>query len=205
MLKTILIVSVVVFYFSLIIELFFYKVPSVVLTKKIMNTKYADTSYFSESVQAYFKWSMAKKSIVFLLPQVFIYILHFYPLYLGYHWLMNGISDQNTMQGIIGIILVLFGRLISHLYLFEINKLKKRAFQGFVNKGVFKWSRNPGLIGLYISFLGFILINPSLFIILCYVIYIIHMHFKIIMEEDYLTHKHEKVYLEYIKKTKRYL
>ncbi len=205
MLKTVIICSVVVFYISLIIELFFYKVPSVVLTKKIMNAKHADTSYFSEAFQAYFKWSLAKKSIVFVLPLVFIYILHLYPLYLVYHWVINRVAIDNINLIVVGISLVFLGRLISHLYLFEINKLKKMAFQGFVNEGIFKWSRNPGLIGLYLSFLGFILIKPSLFIILCYVIYFIHMHFKILMEEDYLRHKHEEVYVEYIKKTKRYL
>ncbi|MFK7782314.1 methyltransferase family protein [Psychroserpens sp.] len=206
MLEAVTITSIVLFYISLFVELYFYSIPSIVSTKKILKPDQSITDYFSEHIKSILNWSLPLKVLVFVVPMIFIYVLHLLPAYALYDLLFFDIQIQNSYSTyIIGIGLVVFGRIISHLYLLSIKKIKTQSFTGFVTSGLFKFSRNPGLLGLYISFLGFYVIQPSTLFLICYLIYIIHMHFKIIMEENYLTNTHGEDYKEYLQKTRRYL
>jgi len=206
MLKLIIISIIILFYISLFVELFFYSIPSVVSTKQLLNPKPDSTRYFSEHIKTFFNWPLTKKLLVFVVPMLFIYILHALPLYSLYDLIVNEIAFGDSYFIIyLGIALVIIGRIISHFYLFNIKKIKTKTFDGFIVNGLFKITRNPGLLGLYISFLGFFLIQPSTLFFVCLVIYIIHMHYKIKMEEDYLTNKHGANYKSYLQKTRRYL
>lgn len=206
MLEFVVIFSIILFYISLCIELFIYSIPSVVSTKRILFSNPSNTEQFSEDIKKRFHWPLSLKLVVYVVPMLFIYILHLLPAYLLYDLMVNTSELSCTYYlCVIGIGLVLFGRIISHMYLLSIKKIKAKSYEGFVTHGLFKYSRNPGLLGLYISFMGFFLIQPSILFLLCYVIYIIHMHFKIRMEEDYLTNKYHEDYNRYLQKTKRYL
>nr|WP_321236192.1 methyltransferase [uncultured Psychroserpens sp.] len=206
MLKLIIIIGIVIFYMSLFVELYVYSIPSVVSTKKILNPSISHLEQFSERIKKRLNWPLPIKIILFVVPMIFIYMLHLLPAYLLYDLTFNA-GDLQCIYYLcfIGIGLVLFGRIISHLYLLSIKKIKAKSYEGFVTNGLFKYSRNPGLLGLYISFLGFYLIQPSILFLICYSIYIVHMHFKIIMEEDYLTNIHGEDYKLYLQKTRRYL
>lgn len=197
--------SIVFFYLSLFVELFFYNIPSVVTTKKILNSNLAETDYFSKPIRECFVWSKSKKILVFVLPMIFIYVLHVLPAYLLVEmFYSDAFSLKVSLVGYLGITLVIAGRIISHLYLNAIQKIKNETQEGFVNNGIFKLSRNPGLLGLYISFLGFIVIKPIPFFIICFVVYVFYMHIKVKMEEDYLNNKHGEEYDGYLQKTRRY-
>ena len=137
---------------------------------------------------------------------VFIYVLHVLPLYYLFDITSNAAYFNSPSLTIyLGFFLVVFGRIVSHLYLIDINKIRSKTFDGFVVNGLYQYSRNPGLIGLYISFLGFFLLKPNLLFLGCLVVYLIHMHFKIKLEEDYLLNKHGKDYQTYLEKTRCYL
>ena len=170
MLETVLIFSVVIFYISLFIELYFYSIPSIVSTKKILKPDQSITDHFSENIKNLLNWSLPIKILVFVFPMLFIYLLHLLPVYILYDLICNEKPIQNTFWICwIGIVLVLFGRIISHIYLANIKKIKKKDFNGFITSGLFKFSRNPGLLGLYISFLGFYAIKPSALFLICFV------------------------------------
>jgi len=206
MLKILVILIIVLFYISLFVELFFYNIPSVVATKKILNPKLADSDYFSEHTKKLLNWPLPKKILMFVLPMAFIYVLHGFPLFFLYDIILNDAILTNVHLIIYaGILLVIIGRVISHFYLINIKKIKAKSFEGFIISGLFKFSRNPGLLGLYISFLGFLIIRPSISFLICFLIYITHMHFKIKMEEGYLINKHGEDYKLYLQKTRRYL
>jgi len=137
---------------------------------------------------------------------LFIYILHGLPAFFVYDVKFNGVVPTNIYFAFyLGIFLVIIGRCISHFYLISIKRIKAKSFEGFVATGMFKFSRNPGLLGLYISFLGFLLIQTSILFLICLIIYIVHMHFKIKMEEGYLINMHGEDYKKYLQKTRRYL
>lgn len=206
MLEVVTIICIIIFYISLFVELYFYSIPSIVSTKKILKPDQSIIDHFSENIKNLLSWSLSIKLLVFVVPMIFIYILHLLPAYILYDLIFNEEQLQSTYWICwMGIVLVIFGRIISHIYLNDIKKIKTKAFTGFITSGLFKFSRNPGLLGLYISFLGFYALKPSTLFLICYVIYIIHMHFKIMMEENYLTNKHGEDYKEYLKTTKRYL
>lgn len=206
MLNTIIVLVFLLFYLSLFVELYYYSVPSVVATKKIFYPEISSTDYFSKHIRRIFKWPFFKKVVIFIFPMIFIYVLHILPAFFLFKLGPNRINLENIcVLTYLGLGLVIMGRVISHLYLIKIDKIKTYTFEGFVTNGVFKISRNPGLMGLYISFLGFFMIVPSKLFLLCFVIYIVHMHFKIKMEEDFLTNKHGESYEKYLQKTRRYL
>lgn len=206
MLKTVVNIIIILFYISLFIELFFYSIPSVVTTKKMLSPHLPQSNLFSDNVKRVLNWSLSKKIIVFFLPLIVIYILHALPAYFLFQINYGDrLLDNVNFTFYLGILLVILGRIISHRYLRDIKKIKAKTFDGFVATGLFKFSRNPGLLSLYTSFFGFYLMTPSIFFLLCLIVYIAHMHYKIIMEEDYLMNKHKEDYKTYLQKTKRYL
>jgi protein-S-isoprenylcysteine O-methyltransferase Ste14 len=203
MLVYFLITVVLLFYISLIIELCSYSIPSVVSTKNLLskNKHTLQLSRFRNVLE----WSKAKKICVLGLPLTFVYLLHALPLYLLYQIYTSNFEPYYSFLFYVGLMLVILGRLLSHFYLYEIRAIKSRVFKDFVAEGVFRWSRNPGLLSLYISFLGFFLIYPSILFLVSYVVYLLHMHFRVIMEEDHLSNVHGSKYLNYLKKVRRYL
>jgi protein-S-isoprenylcysteine O-methyltransferase Ste14 len=70
--------------------------------------------------------------------------------------------------------------------------------------GLFSRMRNPGLVGLYIFIFGIWISIPSIYFLLGILFYIGYMHFKVLMEEDFLTNRYGSSYNEYISKTRRY-
>ena len=107
---------------------------------------------------------------------------------------------------LLGVLLVVFGRFLSHYYLRLMRTSKESKPQNTLKtKGLFKYSRNPGLLALYISFLGFFFIMPSVVFLLCFITYVTHMHFKIKLEEEFLKLTFKDTYPLYMKKVRRYL
>ena len=193
-------IILIIFYVSLAYELFVLKVPSIVTSKKIIE---ANTSYklnFSADKQHIFEWSNFLKFVIFYFPLIFVFGLDFIPIFSYFEI----IGYQNQFIFVcIGIILILMGRFVSYLF---INEIKKRKInEELITTGVFKYSRNPCQTGLYISYLGFLLIYPSILFMICFVITLIYMNFKIELEEDYLNQKFKKNYQYYKQKTRRYL
>lgn len=74
-----------------------------------------------------------------------------------------------------------------------------------VNRGVFKFSRNPVFLGVLLIYLGTFLIAPNaltfMLLILCYFI----LQIQTRLEEEYLVSTHGDIYLNYKKKVRRWL
>lgn len=75
----------------------------------------------------------------------------------------------------------------------------------FVQRGLFKYSRNPIFVGVIFMSLGYFLVlpNPITFAILVLDIALIQI--QVAMEEDYLTRQHEQKYREYCQQVRRWL
>jgi len=200
------VISTIFFYMTLVLELTIWHVPSVASTVRIFGEKSDITDQYSKEYRWVFESTTIKKFVFFVLPLVFIYLLHFYPVMIILDYI-NDVSKSTTAQYMIGSILVLLGRVLSLNYLFKIKKENKQEGDDFNlhTDGVFKYSRNPGLVSLYISFIGFGMIINSGLLIVCLCVYFAHMHFKVLMEEDFLKNKFGKTYADYLTKSKRYL
>jgi protein-S-isoprenylcysteine O-methyltransferase Ste14 len=74
-----------------------------------------------------------------------------------------------------------------------------------VTTGVYRFSRNPYFFSYDILILGYILIFPSIFLIIMYFSLVFIFHRMILEEEKYLQSIHGDSYLDYKRKVNRYL
>ncbi len=194
------------FYLTLVLELTVWHIPSVATSGKIMSAKSDLVSQYSDKYKKIFELSKSIKIIIFIVPLVFIYVLHLYPISIIIDFI-NGRTQSSLAYYTLASSIVLLGRIISLVYIFKIRKENEQKDDKFRlhTDSVFRYSRNPGLMSLYISFIGFGLMIPTVFYWVCLFIYIGHMHFKVLMEEDFLGNKFGSDYISYINKSKRYL
>ena len=111
-----------------------------------------------------------------------------------------------TSSYVLGGLLILVGRSLTFYSVLTIRKgnpQKDGSFKLHTDQ-VFQVSRNPGLAGMYLFLMGLIVTVPSIYLIGGGVIYFAHMHFKVLMEEDFLTSKFGGTYEQYKRSTGRY-
>jgi protein-S-isoprenylcysteine O-methyltransferase Ste14 len=90
------------------------------------------------------------------------------------------------------------------LYIRKENKQKENSFK-LHTKGIFHYSRNPGLDGMFVFFIGFGLIFPTLMSWIGLLFYFIYMLFRVRIEEEFLKEFFQQEYAAYCLKTKRFL
>jgi len=200
------VVITIIFYVTLILELTVWHIPSIATSGKILMAEANLVDQYSGRFKSIFELDRTKKFIIFIIPLVFIFILHFYPLMVFYDFIQEN-PRLSLLYYLIASSIVLLGRLGSLVYIFKIRKQNDQIGDRFSlhTDSIFSYSRNPGLVSLYVSFIGFGLMIPSTFYFLCFAIYIAHMHFKILMEENFLSNKFGEDYSNYIKKSNRYV
>lgn len=74
-----------------------------------------------------------------------------------------------------------------------------------VTTGIYKFSRNPYFLSYDILIFGYILVFPSLVLIVLYLPLTIFFHKMILEEEKYLQSVHGELYMDYKSKVNRYL
>ncbi len=75
----------------------------------------------------------------------------------------------------------------------------------FIQKGLFKYSRNPIFVGVIFISLGFFLVLPNPLTLMILTLDIALIQVQVAMEEDYLTGAHGKSYIDYCTRVKRWL
>ncbi|NJO88868.1 MAG: isoprenylcysteine carboxylmethyltransferase family protein [Chloroflexia bacterium] len=73
-----------------------------------------------------------------------------------------------------------------------------------VTNGIYQFSRNPYFLSYNILMFGFLLIFPSVLILIPYALLVFLFHKMILEEENYLENMHGEDYLNYKRKVKRY-
>jgi protein-S-isoprenylcysteine O-methyltransferase Ste14 len=76
---------------------------------------------------------------------------------------------------------------------------------GVKQDGAYRISRNPQVLGNHLAGLGILLAFPGLVMVLLFGVCVIHMHLKIMIEEDYLNRTIGAPYKKYKTQTGRYL
>jgi len=90
------------------------------------------------------------------------------------------------------------------LFMRRKNKQTQNSFKLHTN-GIFSFSRNPGLDGMFLFFIGFGILFPSLLIWIGLLLYFYYMQFRVKIEEEFLKQLFGDVYLDYMTNTKRFL
>lgn len=195
-------------YVTLVIELVFFHVPSVANTSNffVKNKNYPKVE--SALIQTIYRWSFTKKVIVLFIPTILVnsYFLfpffYFYPMADSFQIFKPAFELQ-----LLGVLFVLLGRAItfgSMLYIRKENKQKNDSFKLHTN-GIFKYSRNPGLDGMFLFFIGFGLIFPTYISWIGLVGYFVYMLFRVRIEEEFLKELFKQEYTDYCLNTKRFL
>ena len=199
------IITLSIAYLSIFTELVFLSVPSVASTYQLIIT---DGSHkkVSSRLSKIKDWQAWKKLLFLFAPAIVNITVFLFPVLYVLGVFKYDIISNEQLSVIIGLVFLIIGRLITFLSVIQIRKVNKSDNQQkFLHqKGWFKWSRNPGLLGMYIFIFGvWLLFSHPLFLggILFYIGY---MHFKVLLEEDYLIEKFGIEYQKYLNQTKRY-
>lgn len=195
-------------YASLLLELTVLHVPSVASSSRIWAPRPGDTTAYSPRYRRLLRSSKLWKLLVSL-PLVFVYAVFLYPIALiatGEDLLGDFLFQPVLLTNALAAALMLSGRVVSLTAALTLRRyVSSDNSIGLHTGGVFRWSRNPGLVGMYSFALGLWLAAPSLSLLCAILVYIAYMHFKVRMEEDYLQMRFGDAYAQYSRRTRRYL
>ena len=186
---TLLKVIVFIAYFSLLLELTIFHVPSKVSL---------GSSWKNINKRKYF----SQFRFLFVL---IAFLTFLYPLYR----LISEVDSDNKMHWtwlLLGLLLIVIGRIISLVAVFQLrrNNSQKNDDYHLHRKGVYFYSRNPIQIGLYLFLTGLLTLFMNVFFLLGILIYICYMHQVLKEEEAFLEYQFGTPYLDYKKQTSRY-
>lgn len=74
-----------------------------------------------------------------------------------------------------------------------------------ITTGLYKYIRNPTYLGLFLLNMGLWLIWPTWTVFLFNLVFVLLLDIQVRCEEDYLSSMHGSKYIEYKKRTKRYI
>ena len=115
--------------------------------------------------------------------------------------ILFGALEIGDIEFFIGTTLYLVGLV---LLVIGILNFKGAPLDEPIKKGLYKYSRNPQMVSIYIMFLGMALIIGSWINLLFLAISIICAHFSILGEEKALEEQYGESYLEYKQEIPRY-
>jgi protein-S-isoprenylcysteine O-methyltransferase Ste14 len=201
--------AVLIAYASLVVELAVLRVSSVASSLNILRADAFVVAGYSEKYRKILARGKAMK-LLLSAPLVVVYALYAYPLVviaLGPDPLGDYVFSPGPAAGWAGIGLIVFGR---GLAVAAALSLRRHARSSLVPlalevSGPFRWSRNPGLVGMYAFVVGMWLTMPSAGLAAAIVVYVVHMDVKVRMEEDFLTNTFGRSYADYRMRTGRYL
>jgi len=199
---------VVLAYASLALELTVFHVPSVASSRRIWLGDPTREDAFSHSWRGVFALSRVAKAAFFFLPVLVIWGVYLYPLVVLFG--SNEPPDDRAFgaplaTNVAAVVLVLLGRAVTLHSVLTLRRSARRGSGGLRTDGLFRYSRNPGLVGMYAFVLGLWLAAPSLIMLAGIVAYVVYMDFKVRMEEDFLGNTVGDAYRAYQRRTPRYL
>jgi protein-S-isoprenylcysteine O-methyltransferase Ste14 len=179
-------VFIIVIYGSFLLELVLWPVPSEASTLHLLKKWKSNTFLFN---------------LLYILIFSFNFIFSLAPLVISIYSLVTQKIYEIYPMFYTGIIFSLSGRILS---LKGAILLNHRRDQGLITDSIFKWGRNPISLGLYITFLGIVMILPDLWLIAGWIGFVAGMDYKISIEEKTMKLKFGNNYDIYQKSTPKY-
>ena len=200
-------IFIILTYLSMLIELIIFPVPSVASSYQLIFKKGQISNDFLYT--RVLKLKVWQKILVLALPTLISIIAYCTPLILIITSKLSIIiidKPDNVGLMLIAFFIVLTGRIISIYSTIRIRQNNRQNRYSFELKtgNIFSLTRNPILLGMYLSYIGIMVLLPHYLILLAFVYYFIHMHFRILIEESFLKFKFGDKYVTYQAKTKRY-
>lgn len=129
---------------------------------------------------------------------------------LGPYWLFEFDFSSYLIINYLGLTFVTLGFIIGILALITMNNswrvgIKYDQKTELIHSGIYRISRNPYFLSYDLLFLGYVLIFPSIILLILLLLLAFVFHQMIIEEEKYLQSVHGDNYLKYKKRVKRYI
>jgi protein-S-isoprenylcysteine O-methyltransferase Ste14 len=210
-----MIIPIIVYslYLSLVIELVFFKVPSVASSYNLWSKKEDYNKEMESAKIVASEWPILKKVIFLALPILMIcttfllpilYASGIFSISIKYFWMEN--SAMFNMTWLVPLLIMILGRSLSFYSVLRIRRNNKQTGDSFDLKmnSIYNKSRNPIQLGMYLFAFGLILLYPAPLFICGIIFYILYMDYKIRIEEKFLLEKFGDAYAKYSSETKRY-
>lgn len=110
---------------------------------------------------------------------------------------------ETPAVAVLGAVLVVVGRALTIVSVVQLRRMRQDT--GGMPRGLFLYSRNPGLIGMYAFYLGNACLFPNVVLFAGFVPYVLNMHVRVLMEESHLERRLGANYVEYRVRVPRYL
>lgn len=192
---------------SLLVELLQFPVPSEASVYQLLFEADDEIDNDTRLAQARVR-SPVRKLITYLLPTAIGVALFLVPLAAAF-WrpLIDYLVPLHGLETVwslwLGAVLVLGGRVVTFASVLQLRRHKIRAeLQCW---GLFRWSRNPGLVGMYVFYLGLCFLFPSVVLFVGLIPYVWNMHTRVLMEESHLGSRLGAPYANYMARVPRYL
>jgi protein-S-isoprenylcysteine O-methyltransferase Ste14 len=201
---------ILIAYVSLLLELTAIRVPSVASSANLYASRDVLVGGYSLHYQRLFRLHKALKIAFFFAPLSIVYAVYAYPLlviWLGPDLLGDYLFLPTIALDIAATLLIVAGRALAIATALTLRRDNAQAGESFHlhTTGLLRWSRNPGLVGMYVFCLGVWLAVPSISLLAGMAFYFLYMDFKVRMEEDFLSNKFGAGYVDYCAVTRRYL
>jgi len=196
-------------YGSLLVELTVFPIPSEASTFQLLFRAEPEASEREASslVRARER-SILAKLFLYTLPTAVGIALFSIPLAAAFHpelidRLLPIAALHASAFAWAGAALVVAGRVLTFASVLQLRRHKRAG--ALSARGLFTLSRNPGLVGMYLFYLGNALVFPCVILFIGFVPYVLNMHRRVLMEESHLARKLGADYRVYLESVPRYL
>ncbi|NBD37913.1 MAG: isoprenylcysteine carboxylmethyltransferase family protein [Verrucomicrobia bacterium] len=201
-------------YLSLAVELIIFPVPSVASSRQLLSKEQGSASAHTVLGKAR-SLPLALKMVLLFLPTLLIIGLFLLPPLLALRpdfedFLVPLLEPAPPWLPFLGALFVAAGRLLTFASTLALRQARQQPLRGELDLPLqtgrlFRRSRNPGLLGMYLFFAGLLLYFPNVVLLTGFAGYLLHMHFRILMEESHLEARYGRAYQRYCRQTPRYL
>lgn len=207
-------IIIIIAFLSIGFELIFLHVPSVASVYQLCIKKASISTYLNKPLetgilQNTINWSFGKKLVFLIIPTAISIITGLFPLICSISALFYNryYFEPLPIIMVIGSFLIILGRTFTIFATLSIKKKNKQEGDSFSlkHRGLFKISRNPLLLGMYVMYIGMALLFFNYVFYIGLIIYFSNMHYRLLVEEDFLQQFFGEAYKQYKASTNRYL
>ena len=197
-------------YASLLLEILVFPIPSEASTLQLFKEgAEAGPETGEGALSRARKRPLGTKLLRYFLPTALGVALFLVPPFLCFvpeasAWFLPIGPQASGPVALAGVAVVILGRILTFSSVLQLRRERRPGVHGLQPQGIFLRSRNPGLLGMYLFYLGNCLIFPSVVLCLGLFPYIMNMHQKVLLEESRLLELHGRSYSEYQRRTPRY-
>lgn len=195
-------VLVLLAYSSLVVELVLFPIPSEASTWQLLAAPVGDGS---DALARARRRALATKVLLFVLPTAIGIAMFLLPLAcIVFAPVRRELADlAGPVTTATGLVFVVAGRALTLVSVLQLRAQRRRP--AFAPAGLFAWSRNPGLIGMYAFYIGLCLVAGVSLMWIVLPLYLHNMHQRVAIEEAHLHARLGDAWGGYCARVPRYL